>query len=207
LIEEPMAAAIGVGLPVTEASGNMVVDIGGGQTEVAVISLSGIVTSQSIRVAGDKMDEAILQYVKRKYNLLIGERTAELIKINIGSAYPEENPQSIEVKGRDLVTGIPKTLEITSEEVREALTESINTIIDTVRITLEGTPPELAADIVDKGIVLVGGGALLRNLDLLLREVTSLPITIADDPLSSVVLGAGMVLDNEKLLHTVTFQY
>jgi rod shape-determining protein MreB len=207
LIEEPMAAAIGAGLPVTEASGNMVVDIGGGRTEVAVISLSGIVTSQSIRVAGDKMDEAILQYVKRKYNLLIGERTAELIKINIGSAYPEENPQSIEVKGRDLVTGIPKTLEINSEEVREALAESINTIIDTVRITLEGTPPELAADIVDKGIVLVGGGALLKNLDILLREVTSLPITIADDPLSSVVLGAGMVLDNEKLLHTVTSQY
>ena len=207
LIEEPMAAAIGVGLPVTEASGNMVVDIGGGQTEVAVISLSGIVTSQSIRVAGDKMDEAVLQYVKRKYNLLIGERTAELIKINIGSAYPEENPQSIEVKGRDLVTGIPKTLEINSEEVREALAESINTIIDTVRITLEGTPPELAADIVDKGIVLVGGGALLKNLDLLLREVTSLPITIVEDPLSAIALGAGMVLDNEKLLHTVTFQY
>jgi rod shape-determining protein MreB len=205
LIEEPMAAAIGAGLPVTEASGNMVVDIGGGATEVAVISLSGIVTSQSIRVAGDKMDEAILQYVKRKYNLLIGERTAELIKINIGSAYPEENPQSIEVKGRDLVTGIPKTLEINSEEVREALAESINTIIDTVRITLEGTPPELAADIVDKGIALVGGGALLKNLDILLREVTSLPITIVDDPLSSVVLGAGMVLDNEELLHTVTF--
>ena len=207
LIEEPMAAAIGAGLPVTEASGNMVVDIGGGRTEVAVISLSGIVTSQSIRVAGDKMDEAILQYVKRKYNLLIGERTAELIKINIGSAYPDENPQSIDVKGRDLVTGIPKTLEINGEEVREALAESINTIIDTVRITLEGTPPELAADIVDKGIVLVGGGALLKNLDILLREVTSLPITIVDDPLSSIVLGAGMVLDNEELLHTVTFQY
>lgn len=207
LIEEPMAAAIGAGLPVAEASGNMVVDIGGGETEVVVISLSGIVTSQSIRVAGDKMDETILQYVKRKYNLLIGERTAELIKINIGSAYPEENPQSIEVKGRDLVTGIPKSLEINSEEVREALTESINTIIDTVRITLEGTPPELAADIVDKGIMLVGGGALLKNLDILLREVTSLPITIVDNPLSSVVLGAGMVLDNEKLLHTVTFQY
>jgi len=207
LIEEPMAAALGAGLPVTEASGNMVVDIGGGATEVAVISLSGIVTSQTIRVAGDKMDEAILQYVKRKYNLLIGERTAELIKINIGSAYPQENPQSIEVKGRDLMTGIPKTLEINSEEVREALAESINTIIDTVRITLEGTPPELAADIVDKGIVLVGGGALLKNLDILLREVTSLPITIADDPLSSIVLGAGMVLDDEELLHTVTFQY
>jgi rod shape-determining protein MreB len=207
LIEEPMAAAIGAGLPITEASGNMVVDIGGGTTEVAVISLSGIVTSQSIRVAGDKMDEAIVQYVKRKYNLLIGERTAELIKINVGTAYPEENPQTIEVKGRDLVTGIPKTLEINSEEVREALAESINTIIDTVRITLEGTPPELAADIVDKGIVLVGGGALLKNLDVLLREVTSLPITIVDDPLSSIVLGAGMVLDNEQLLHTVTVQY
>jgi rod shape-determining protein MreB len=207
LIEEPMAAAIGAGLPVTEASGNMVVDIGGGTTEVAVISLSGIVTSQSIRVAGDKMDEAIIQYVKRKYNLLIGERTAEMIKINVGTAYPEENPQTIEVKGRDLVTGIPKTLEINSEEVREALAESINTIIDTVRITLEGTPPELAADIVDKGIVLVGGGALLKNLDILLREVTSLPITIADDPLSSIVLGAGMVLDNEQLLRTVTVQY
>jgi rod shape-determining protein MreB len=205
LIEEPMAAAIGAGLPVTEASGNMVVDIGGGQTEVAVISLSGIVVSESIRVAGDNMDEAILQYVKRKYNLLIGERTAELIKINIGSAYPGKNPQSIEVKGRDLVTGIPKTLEINSEEVREALAESINTIIDTVRITLEGTPPELAADIVDKGIVLVGGGALLKNLDILLREVTSLPITIVEDPLSAIALGAGMVLDNEKLLLTVTF--
>ncbi len=153
------------------------------------------------------MDEAILQYVKRKYNLLIGERTAELIKINIGSAYPEENLQSIEVKGRDLVTGIPKTLEINSDEVREALTESINTIIDTLRITLEETPPELAADIVDKGIVLVGGGALLRNLDVLLREVTNLPVTIVEDPLSAIALGAGMVLDNEKLLHTVTFQY
>jgi rod shape-determining protein MreB len=207
LIEEPMAGAIGAGLPITEPSGNMIVDIGGGTTEVAVISLSGIVTSQSIRVAGDKMDEAIIQYVKRKYNLLIGERTAELIKINIGTAYPEENPQSIEVKGRDLVTGIPKTLEINSEEIREALAESINTIIDIVRITLEGTPPELSADIADKGIVLVGGGALLKNLDILLREVTGLPITIVDDPLSAIVLGAGKVLDNEKLLRTVTFQY
>ena len=207
LIEDPRAAAVGAGLPITEASGNMVVDIGGGTTEVAVISLSGIVTSQSIRVAGDKMDEAILQYIKRKYNLLIGERTAELIKINIGTAYPEENPQTIEVKGRDLVPGIPKTREITSEEAREALAESINMIIDTVRITLEETPPELAADIVDKGIVLVGGGALLKNLDVLLREVTGLPITIVDDPLSAIVLGAGKVLDNNELLHTVTAQY
>jgi len=202
-----MAGAIGAGLPITEASGNMVVDIGGGTTEVAVISLSGIVTSQSIRVAGDKMDEAIVQYVKRKYNLLIGERTAELIKISVGTAYPEENPETMEVKGRDLVTGIPKTLEINSEEVREALAESINMIIDTVRITLEETPPELAADIADKGIVLVGGGALLKNLDVLLREVTGLPITIPDNPLSAIVLGAGKVLDNENLLRSVTFQY
>jgi len=207
LIEEPMAAAIGAGLPITEASGNMIVDIGGGTTEVAVISLSGIVTSQSIRVAGDKMDEAIIQYVKKKYNLLIGERTAELVKINVGTAYPEENPKTVEVKGRDLVTGIPKTLEINGEEIREALAESINTIIDTVRITFEETPPELSADIADKGIVLVGGGALLKNLDVLLREVTSLPITIVDDPLSAIVLGAGKVLDDEKLLHTVTVQY
>jgi rod shape-determining protein MreB len=206
LIEEPMAAAIGAGLPVTEASGSMVVDIGGGATEVAVISLSGIVISESIRVAGDKMDEAIVQYVKRKYNLLIGERTAELIKINIGTAYPGENPQTMEVKGRDLVTGIPKTLEVNSEEVRETLAESINTIVDTIRTTLEGTPPELAADIVDKGIVLVGGGALLKDVDILLREVTSLPITIADNPLSTIVLGAGMVLDNEHLLRAVTVQ-
>jgi rod shape-determining protein MreB len=187
LIEEPMAAAIGAGLPITDASGNMIVDIGGGTTEVAVISLSGIVVSQSIRVAGDKMDEAILQFVKRKYNLLIGERTAELIKMEVGTAYPEENPKTMEVKGRDLVTGIPKTLEM-------------------VRITLESTPPELAADIVDKGIVLVGGGALLRNLDVLLREITSLPITIVDDPLSAVVLGAGKVLDDLELLKLATIQ-
>jgi rod shape-determining protein MreB len=206
LIEEPMAAAIGAGLPITDASGNMIVDIGGGTTEVAVISLSGIVVSQSIRVAGDKMDEAILQFVKRKYNLLIGERTAELIKMEVGTAYPEENPKTMEVKGRDLVTGIPKTLEINGEEVREALAESINTIVETVRITLESTPPELAADIVDKGIVLVGGGALLRNLDVLLREITSLPITIVDDPLSAVVLGAGKVLDDLELLKLATIQ-
>jgi len=206
LIEEPMAAAIGAGLPITDASGNMIVDIGGGTTEVAVISLSGIVVSQSIRVAGDKMDEAILQFVKRKYNLLIGERTAELIKMEVGTAYPEENPKTMEVKGRDLVTGIPKTLEINGEEVREALAESINTIVETVRITLESTPPELAADIVDKGIVLVGGGALLRNLDVLLREITSLPITIVDDPLSAVVLGAGKVLDDLELLKLATVQ-
>jgi rod shape-determining protein MreB len=207
LIEEPMAAAIGAGLPITDASGNMIVDIGGGTTEVAVISLSGIVVSQSIRVAGDKMDEAILQFVKRKYNLLIGERSAELIKIEVGTAYPEENPRTMEVKGRDLVSGIPKTLEINGEEIREALAEPINTIVETVRISLESTPPELAADIVDKGIVLVGGGALLRNLDVLLREITSLPITIVDDPLSAVVLGAGKVLDDLDLLKLTTVHY
>jgi rod shape-determining protein MreB len=207
LIEEPMAAAIGAGLPITDASGNMIVDIGGGTTEVAVISLSGIVVSQSIRVAGDKMDEAILQFIKRKYNLLIGERTAELIKIDVGTAYPEETPKTMEVKGRDLVTGIPKTLEISGEEIREALAESINTIVETVRITLESTPPELAADIVDKGIVLVGGGALLRNLDVLLREITNLPITIVDDPLSAVVLGAGKVLDDLELLKLTTVHF
>ncbi len=207
LIEEPMAAAIGAGLPITDASGNMIVDIGGGTTEVAVISLSGIVVSQSIRVAGDKMDEAILQFVKRKYNLLIGERTAESIKMEVGTAYPEETPKTMEVKGRDLVTGIPKTLEISGEEVREALAESINTIVETVRISLESTPPELAADIVDKGIVLVGGGALLRNLDVLLREITNLPITIVDDPLSAVVLGAGKVLDDLELLKLTTVHF
>ena len=207
LMEEPMAAAIGAGLPITDASGNMIVDIGGGTTEVAVISLSGIVVSQSIRVAGDKMDEAILEFVKRKYNLLIGERTAELIKMEVGTAYPEETPKTMEVKGRDLVTGIPKTLEINGEEVREALTESINTIVETVRITLESTPPELAADIVDKGIVLVGGGALLKNMDVLLREITNLPITIVDDPLSAIVLGAGKVLDDLELLKLTTAHF
>ncbi len=207
LIEEPMAAAIGADLPIKDATGNMIIDIGGGTTEVAVISLSGTVTSQSIRVAGDKMDEALVQYVKRKYSLLIGDRTAEIIKMTIGTAYPDENPQSMEVKGRDLVTGIPKTLEITAEEVRESLVEPINTIVETVKITLEKTPPELAADIVDKGIVLVGGGALLKNLDILLREVTSVPITIADDPLSAVVLGAGRVLDDIELLKNATIAF
>jgi rod shape-determining protein MreB len=207
LIEEPMAAAIGADLPIKDATGNMIVDIGGGTSEVAVISLSGIVTSQSIRVAGDKMDEALVQYVKRKYNLLIGDRTAEVIKMTIGTAYPDENSQSMEIKGRDLVTGIPKTLEITAEEVREALVEPINTIVETVRTTLEKTPPELAADIVDKGIVLVGGGALLKNLDILLREVTSVPITIADDPLSAVVMGAGRVLDDIELLKNATLAF
>jgi rod shape-determining protein MreB len=204
LIEEPMAAAIGAGLPITEPTSNMVVDIGGGTTEVAVISLAGIVFSKSVRVGGDKIDEAILQYVKRKYNLLIGERTAEVIKTTIGTAYPEEEPESIEVKGRDLVSGIPKTLTIDSEEVRLAISEQVDTIIDVVKVALEQTPPELAADIVDKGIFLTGGGALLKNLDVLLREETGLPIIIAEDPLSAVVLGSGMTLENIALLKEVS---
>jgi len=203
LIEEPMAAAIGAGLPITEASGNMIVDIGGGTTEVAVISLSGIVYAKSVRVGGDKLDEAIVQYMKRKYNLLVGERTAEQIKIEIGSAYPDEIDKTMEVKGRDLVSGIPKTVDINASEIREALTEPVNAIVEAVRIALERTPPELAADIVDKGIVLAGGGALLRNLDLLLREETGLPVVIAEDPLSCVVLGSGKVLDELDLLKRV----
>jgi rod shape-determining protein MreB len=205
LIEEPMAAAIGAGLPITEASGNMIVDIGGGTTEVAVISLAGIVYAKSVRVGGDKLDEALVQYMKRKYNLLIGERTAEQIKIEIGSAYPDGGEErTMEVKGRDLVSGIPKTMTINSTEIREALSETVNTIVEAVRIALERTPPELAADIVDKGIVLAGGGAMLRNLDLLLREETGLPVVIADDPLSCVVLGSGKVLDELDLLKRVT---
>jgi len=203
LIEEPMAAAIGAGLPVSEAAGNMVVDIGGGTTEVAVISLSGIVYSQSVRVAGDKMDDAIVQYIKRKYNLLIGERSAELIKINVGTAYPDNEIKTMEIKGRDLVAGVPKILEIDSEEIRSSLAEPINTIIEAVRIALERTPPELAADIVDRGIVLAGGGGLLKNMDILLKEETGLPVTIADDPLSAVVLGAGKALDELSLLKDV----
>jgi rod shape-determining protein MreB len=204
LIEEPMAAAIGAGLPITEASGNMIVDIGGGTTEVAVISLAGIVYAKSVRVGGDKLDEAIVQYIKRKYNMLIGERTAEQIKIEIGSAFPEEELHKMEVKGRDLVSGIPKTLEVDSNEIREALSETVNAIVEAVRIALERTPPELAADIVDKGIVLGGGGANLRNLDVLLREETGLPVVIAEDPLSCVVLGSGKVLDELDLLRRVT---
>jgi rod shape-determining protein MreB len=203
LIEEPMAAAIGADLPITEPTSNVVVDIGGGTTEVAVISMAGTVFSCSVRVAGDKMDEAIVQHIKRKYNLLIGLQTAELIKINVGTAYPTEEPECIEVKGRDLVTGIPKILTIDSEEVRKAISEQIETIIETVRIALEQTPPELSADVVDKGIVLTGGGALLKNLDVLLREETRLPITITDDPLTTVVVGAGKTLDNLSVLREI----
>jgi rod shape-determining protein MreB len=204
LIEEPMAAAIGAGLPITEPSGNMIVDIGGGTTEVAVISLAGIVYSQSVRVGGDKMDDAIAAYLKRKYNLAIGEQTAEKIKIQIGNAYPVEKQLTTEVKGRDLVAGVPKTVIVNSDEVREAMTEPINSIVEAVLTALEKTPPELAADIVDKGIVLTGGGALLRNLDVLLREETGLPVMVSDDPISAVVLGSGKALDHMELLKEVT---
>ena len=204
LIEEPMAAAIGANLPITEPTSNMVVDIGGGTTEVAVISLSGIVYSKSVRVGGDKMDEAIMQYVKRKYNMLIGESTAEAIKMQSGSAYPGACEVEMSVKGRDLVSGIPQNITITSEEVRKAISEQVDAIVQAVRIALEQTPPELAADIVDRGIVLTGGGALLKGLDQLLREETGLPITVVDDPLSTVVLGSGKALDNLDVLKEVT---
>jgi len=206
LLEEPMAAAIGAGLPIKEPISSMVVDIGGGTTEVAVISLSGIVYSRSVRVAGDKMDDAIVQHMKRKYSLLIGERTGEMIKTTIGCAYPDGDIRTVEVKGRDLISGIPKIIEIDSEEVRDAITEPISIIVDTIKEALEQCPPELAADIVDRGIVLTGGGALLRNLDLLLREETGLPISVANDPLSTVARGAGMALDEMDLLKEVAIQ-
>ena len=203
LIEEPMAAAIGADLPIQEPISNMVVDIGGGTTEVAVISLSGIVYSRSVRVGGDKMDEAIMTHVKRKYNMLIGETSAEIIKIKIASAYPLEPEEEMQVKGRDLVTGIPQNITITSTEVRKAISEQVESIVQAVRFALEQTPPELAADIVDRGIVLTGGGALLKGLDQLLREETSLPITVVEDPLSTVVLGTGKALDNINILKEV----
>jgi rod shape-determining protein MreB len=203
LVEEPMAAAIGAGLPITEPSGNMILDIGGGTTEVAVISLAGVVYANSVRAGGDKMDEAILNYIKRKYNLLIGERTAEQIKIEIGTAYPSDEPRTMAVKGRDLVAGVPKTMEISSEDIRGALLEPVNTIVEAAKIALERTPPELAADIADKGIVLTGGGALLDNLDTLLREETGLPIMLAEDPFTAVVMGCGRCLDEIELLRDV----
>jgi rod shape-determining protein MreB len=206
LIEEPMAAAIGSGLPIAEPISSMVVDIGGGTTEVAVISLSGIVYAKSVRMAGDKIDEEIVQYMKRKYSLLIGERTAELIKIEIGCAYPMTEEKTMDVKGRDLISGIPKTIEISSEEIREAIIEPVTMIVDTIKDTLENAPPELAGDIVDCGIVLTGGGALLKNLDILIREETGLPVTVADDPLSAVARGAGMALDHLDVLKEVTIQ-
>jgi rod shape-determining protein MreB len=204
LIEEPMAAAIGVGLPVQEPAGNMIVDIGGGTTEVALISLAGVVFSRSIRVAGDELDEAIIQYMKRAYNLMVGERTAEEIKIRIGSAFPLEQEMTLEVKGRDLVAGLPKTLTVTSQEIREALLEPVSQIVESVRVTLERCPPELAADLVDRGIMLAGGGALLRGVDKLLAEETGLPVHIADDPLSAVAEGTGRVLNELQFLERIS---
>ena len=204
LVEEAMAAAIGAGMPITEPSGNMIVDIGGGTTDIAVISLAGIVYSKAVRVAGNEMDEAIIHYIKKTYNLLIGERTAEAIKMEVGSAYPLEEKMSMEIKGRHLIEGVPKTITISDEEIREALAETVNVIVDAVRVALERTPPELSADIVDRGIVLTGGGALLKNLDKRLREETGLPLAMAEDPLSSVVLGAGKMLSDFNLLRKIS---
>jgi rod shape-determining protein MreB len=206
LIEEPMAAAIGAGLPIMDPISSMVVDIGGGTTEVAVISLAGIVYSKSVRCAGDRIDEEVVQYLKRKYSLLIGERSGEIIKTTIGSAFPDNEMRKVDVKGRDLISGIPKIIEVDSEEIREAIMEPISLIVDAVKDALENAPPELAGDIVDRGITLTGGGALLRNLDLLLKEETGLPVTVAEDPLSTVVRGAGMALDHMDLLKEVAVQ-
>jgi rod shape-determining protein MreB and related proteins len=206
LIEEPMAAAIGAGLPVNDPMGSMIVDIGGGTTEVAIISMTGIVFSRSVRIGGDKMDEAIQAHMKRKYNLLIGEQTAEQVKIKIGTAYPTEEPLVMEVKGRDLVAGVPRSLVVDGDEIRNALAEPINKIVEATRLVLERTPPELSADIADKGIVLTGGGAKLRNLDILLREETGLPVMLSDNPEHAVVLGTGAALDDLKNLRELTLQ-
>jgi rod shape-determining protein MreB len=206
LVEQAMVAAIGAGLPITEPSGNMVVDIGGGTTDIAVISLSGIVYSRSVRMAGNQMDEAVMNYLKRKYNLLIGERTAEQIKIEVGSAYPLDKPLTMEIKGRNLIEGVPKTITVDDSEIREALGECVSTIMNAIRVALERTPPELSADISDRGIVLTGGGALLKNLDKRIREETGLPVSIADDPLASVVLGTGKMLSDFKLLRKISIE-
>jgi rod shape-determining protein MreB len=206
LVEQAMMAAIGAGLPITEPSGNMVVDIGGGTTDVAVISLSGIVYSRSVRVAGNEMDDAVMQYLKRKYNLLVGERTAEQIKMELGSAYPLDKPLTMEIKGRNLIEGVPKTITINDTEIREALSECIDTIMNAIRVALERTPPELSADISDRGIVLAGGGARIKNLDRRIREETGLPVSVADDPLASVVLGTGRMLTDFKLLRRVAIE-
>jgi rod shape-determining protein MreB len=203
LVEQAMGAAIGAGLPITEPLGNMVVDIGGGTTDIAVISLSGIVYSRSVRMAGNQMDEAITNYLKRKYNLLIGERTAEHIKIEIGSAYPLDKPLTLEIKGRNLIEGVPKTITIDDSEIREALGECIAVIMNAIRVALERTPPELSADISDRGIVLTGGGALIKNIDKRIREETGLPVSVADDPLASVVLGIGKMLSDFRLLRKI----
>lgn len=200
LVEQPMSAAVGADLPISEPTGNMIVDIGGGTTDIAVISLNGIVFNHSIRIAGNEMDESIIQYIKKKYNLLIGERTAEQVKMLIGSAYPLDEPMTLEIKGRDLREGIPKTIVIDDQEIRESLEDVVSTIINAVRIALEKTPPELSADIIDRGIVLTGGGALLKNMDKRIREETQLPVFITEDPLTSVVLGAGKMLEDLELL-------
>lgn len=205
LVSEPIAAAIGIGLPVHLASGNMVIDIGGGTTEIAVIALSGIVTNSSIRTAGDEMDDAILQYIKKNFNLIIGEQTAEQIKIEVGNAFPTVEDNSVEVKGRDLVSGIPKTIKLSSHEVREAIQEPLSMILEAIRLTLEKTPPELAADIVDTGIYLAGGGALLRGIDILIREESNLPVTVAEEPHKSVVIGAGKILEDMPKFEKVIF--
>ena len=206
LVEQAMVAAIGAGMPITEPCGNMIVDIGGGTTDVAVISLSGIVYARSVRVAGNEMDEAIVQYLKRKYNLLIGERTAEQIKMQVGSAYPLDKPITMEIKGRNLIQGVPKTITIDDSEIRESLSESVATILNAIRVALERTPPELSADISDRGIVLTGGGALLKNLDRRIREETGLPVSIAEDPLASVVLGTSKMLTDFRLLRKISLE-
>jgi rod shape-determining protein MreB len=206
LIEQAMAAAIGAGLPITDPTGNMIVDIGGGTTDVAVISLAGIVYSRSVRVAGNEMDDAIIQYIKRKYNLLIGERTAEQVKMEIGSAFPLDEEMTMEIKGRDLVEGVPKTLIVSDEEIREALSETVATIVEAVRTALERTPPELSADIMDKGIIIAGGGSMLKNLDKRLREETGLPVTLAEDPLACVALGTGQMLTDFNLLRKISIE-
>ena len=206
LVEQAMVAAIGAGLPITEPCGNLVVDIGGGTTDVAVISMSGIVYSRSVRVAGNEMDEAIINYLKKKYNLLVGERTAEQVKIDVGSAYKLDNPLTMEIKGRNLIEGVPRTVSVNDTEIREALSECVNTIMNAVRVALERTPPELSADISDRGIVLTGGGALLRNLDLRIREETGLPVSIAEEPLSSVVIGTSRMLRDFKLLRRISLE-
>ena len=206
LVEEAMAAAVGAGLPITEPSGNMLIDIGGGTTDIAVISLSGPVYSRTVRVAGNEMDESIIQYIKRKHHLLIGERSAEQVKIQIGSAAPLEERMTMDIKGRDLIEGIPKTITLTDEEVREALSDAILTIVNAVRVALERTPPELSADIMDKGIVITGGGALLKNLDLRIKSETGLPVFLAEEPLSSVVMGTGKMLEDIDLLRRISEQ-
>ena len=206
LVEQAMVAAIGAGLPITEPCGSLVVDVGGGTTDVAVISMSGIVYSRSVRVAGNEMDEAITNYLKRKHNLLVGERTAEQVKIDVGSAYKLDNPLTIDIKGRDLIEGVPRTVTVDDTEIREALSECVNTIMNAIRVALERTPPELSADISDRGIVLTGGGALLRNLDLRIREETGLPVSIAEDPLASVVIGTSRMLSDFKLLRRISIE-